>query len=185
MLKSENVATPFAAVTVFVPDSVPGTSMPPLCPIAIVTDPVKLVTGLPRSSTAVTCTGGLIVIIGSVVLGCTVNARCVVDGFSATTVASQALGELKYQVHWGSTEPPAGKAYTPSTFIDESEPHVISVKAGGSAKLTTAFAIVTPYASAPAPTGIEPGSATVVDEPLPHADWCAPKACADVRSTPV
>src|SRR5712691_8447936 len=57
MLRSENVATPFTAATVFVPDSVPGTSRPPLCPIAIVTEPVKLGTGLPWSSTAATCTG--------------------------------------------------------------------------------------------------------------------------------
>jgi len=54
ILKSEKVATPFTAVTVFVPLSVPGRIIPPLCPIAMVTDPLKLVTGLPPASSAVT-----------------------------------------------------------------------------------------------------------------------------------
>src|SRR5213596_22454 len=49
---------PLTAVTVFVPDSVPGRTVPPLWPMAIVTDPLKLVTRLPPASSAVTCTAG-------------------------------------------------------------------------------------------------------------------------------
>src|SRR6058998_461942 len=103
MLKSEKVATPFTAVTVLVPDNVPGMSKPPL--FAIATRPLKLATGLPRASSAVTFTGGWIVMKGSVVLGWTVNASCVAAGLSTSAVANHVLGELKYQLHCGSTEP--------------------------------------------------------------------------------
>src|SRR6267378_4153186 len=105
MLKSEKVATPFTAATVLVPDKVPRMIRPPLFAIAIVTRPLKLVTGLPRASSAVTFTGGWIVMKGSVVLGWTVNASCVGAGLSTSAVASHVLSEVKYQLHWGWTEP--------------------------------------------------------------------------------
>src|SRR5438128_1436886 len=57
MLKVENVATPFTAGTVAVPDSVP---LPGLLPIATVTLPVKPVTVFPSPSCAVTWTAGAI-----------------------------------------------------------------------------------------------------------------------------
>src|SRR2546428_396356 len=104
MLRSAKVATPFTTVTVFVPERVPGASMPPLSPMATVTWPLKLVAGLPRASSTVTCTAGRMVSNGIVVLGWTVNARCN-GGLSTSAVASQVLGELKYQVHCGSSEP--------------------------------------------------------------------------------
>ena len=69
MLRSLNVATPFTAVTVLVPDNVPGMTKPLLVPIAIVTGPLKLGTGWPAPSVAVTSTAGCIDIIGIVVLG--------------------------------------------------------------------------------------------------------------------
>src|SRR5437762_1162329 len=50
MLRFENVATPLTAVTVVVPDSRPGISNPPLCPMAMVTGPLKLVIGLPAAA---------------------------------------------------------------------------------------------------------------------------------------
>src|SRR5690242_19976380 len=108
MLKSENVATPFTAVTVLVPDNVPGISVPPLCPIATVTVPVKPVTTLPAASTTLTCTAGVIVIIGRVVLGCTANTACG-GGLSARTVACQECSDVKYQFQVGSAVPPPGK----------------------------------------------------------------------------
>ena len=57
MLRVENVATPFTAGTVVVPDSVP---LPELLPIATVTLPVKPVTVFPSPSWAVTWTPGAI-----------------------------------------------------------------------------------------------------------------------------
>src|SRR5437870_2337016 len=57
MLKVENVATPFTAGTVAVPDSVP---LPGLLPIATVTLPVKPVAVVPSPSCAVTRTPGAI-----------------------------------------------------------------------------------------------------------------------------
>src|SRR6266540_1020503 len=39
--------------------------------------------------------------------------------------------------------------------------------------------------AAPALTGITPGAATVIDEPEPSAERCAPTACADTAFTPV
>src|SRR5436309_2496818 len=54
MLRFEKVATPFTAVTVVVPDNVPGMTRPPLWPMVMVTGPLKPVTGLPCASCAVT-----------------------------------------------------------------------------------------------------------------------------------
>src|SRR3954469_23287962 len=55
MERVEKVATPLAAATVSVPDSVPP---PGLVPMATVTLAVELVTVLPNVSCTVTCTGG-------------------------------------------------------------------------------------------------------------------------------
>jgi hypothetical protein len=57
MLRSENVATPFTADTVFEPESVPALGFDP---IATTTLPVKLVAVLPEASSAVTRTGAII-----------------------------------------------------------------------------------------------------------------------------
>ena len=64
MLRSEKVATPFTAGTVVVPWRCALPSRLASCPMAIVTRPLKLGAGLPRASTAVTCTGGWIVATG-------------------------------------------------------------------------------------------------------------------------
>src|SRR5437879_2253194 len=84
MLRSEKRATPFAAVTVVVPDSLPGMKKPPLRPVVIVTGPLKVVAWLPWASSTVTCTPGRMATRGSVVLGWTVNASCSA-GLSAST----------------------------------------------------------------------------------------------------
>src|SRR6266550_440479 len=181
ILRSENVATPFDAVTTVVPDSRALWSKLPSCASAMVTGRVKLCTVFPGSSTTATCTGGAIVMPGSsVLLGCTRNARWVVCGLSATTLANQVLGDWNDQVHCGSTEPAAfATVYSPSNFTTASHVAVIGEKPGASARSTTAFAIVTPYASAPASRGIAPGSAIVVVEPIPVAEWCAASAAAN------
>src|ERR1041385_4011650 len=70
MLKFPNVATPFTAATVVVPDNVPP---PGLAPSATVTVPVNPVAGFPCASRAVTCTAGVIGAPAGVVDGCTVN----------------------------------------------------------------------------------------------------------------
>src|SRR5207237_7818973 len=73
-LKSTKLATPFTAATVVVPLSV----LPPgLLPSATVTLPVKLGTGFPAGSSAVTCTAGLIAATPTVFDGCTVKASWV------------------------------------------------------------------------------------------------------------
>src|SRR6266853_2243443 len=144
MLRSAKVATPFTAVTVLVPDSVPGTSMPPLCPMAIVTGPLKPVTALPDASVTVTCTAGVIVIIGRVVFGWTAYTKCG-GGLSARVVASQECGEVKYQFQRGSAEPPLGKtAYCASALMAASPTSVMLVNVGGGSVPTTVSAIVTP-----------------------------------------
>src|SRR6266568_966473 len=144
MLKSANVATPFTAVTVLVPDSVPGSSMPPLCPMAIVTGPLKPVTALPDASVTLTCTAGVMVISGSVVLGCTAKTRCG-GGLSARVAASQECGDVKYQFQLGSAEPPLGKtAYWASALMAASPTSVMLVKPGGGSVPTTPSDIVTP-----------------------------------------
>ena len=65
MLRSGNVATPLAAVTVLVPDSAPPAALPAS---SIVTVPVKLGTVLPKSC-AVTFTAGLIAVPATASLG--------------------------------------------------------------------------------------------------------------------
>jgi len=66
MLRPEKVATPFTAVTVLVPESVPP---PGFAPNATVMSPLKVETRLPALSCAVTCTGGEIVLPALVLLG--------------------------------------------------------------------------------------------------------------------
>src|SRR5258708_34788036 len=130
MLRSAKVATPFTAVTVLVPDSVPGISMPPLCPMAIVTGPLKPVTALPDASVTLTCTAGVMVISGSVVLGCTAKTRCG-GGLGARVVASQECGDVKYQFQRGSAEPPPGRtAYCAAALVSASPTSVSCVYVG-------------------------------------------------------
>src|SRR5882672_10833886 len=74
MLSVENVATPFTAATVAVPDRVPPAG---LVPIATVTLPVNPRATFPTPSSAVTRTAGVIVAPAVVLLGWTVNTRCV------------------------------------------------------------------------------------------------------------
>src|SRR5882757_5653456 len=50
---------------------------------------------------------------------------------------------------------------------------------------TRTFAIVTPYASEPAPAAIEPGSATAAEGLLPTRWLTCPSAVASVDATPV
>src|SRR6267154_2321712 len=104
MLKSENVATPFTAFTVLVPDNVPGRSRPPLCPMAIVTGPLYPAIVLPAASTTLTSTGGVIVVKGSARCGWTLNARCCCAGLRTNVLASHVLGWVNSQPHCGSTE---------------------------------------------------------------------------------
>src|SRR5882762_7242599 len=113
MLSVENVATPFTAATLVVPESVPP---PGFAPSATVIVPVKPATGLPRSSRAVTRTAA-IVWPAWVDVGCVVNAKFVAGGggggggggcvpgsgaaFSAKVVASHVSGEPMNQFHVG------------------------------------------------------------------------------------
>src|ERR1043165_4696222 len=71
MERLENVATPFPAATVVVPDSVPP---PGLVPIATVMLAVELGTVFPNASCTVTCTAGAIATPAVAFVGCTVKA---------------------------------------------------------------------------------------------------------------
>src|SRR5207244_13343019 len=66
----ENVATPPAAATVVVPETVP---LPGFAPSATVTVPVNPVAVFPCASCAVTWTAGVIAAPAVVLLGCTLN----------------------------------------------------------------------------------------------------------------
>ena len=68
MLRSENVATPATAATIFAPDRVPPPGLEPEG-IAIVTLPLKPVTTLFPASSAVTWIGGVITALAGVVVG--------------------------------------------------------------------------------------------------------------------
>src|SRR5262245_132265 len=74
MDRLENVATPLAAATVVVPDSVPP---PGLVPIATVMFAAEPVTVLSNASCTDTCTAGLIAAPAISVVGCTVKASLV------------------------------------------------------------------------------------------------------------
>src|SRR2546425_2278849 len=71
MIRSANVATPLAAATVTLPDSVPPTG---LLPIATVTLPLNPVAMLPWASSAATRTAGAIALPAVAGPGSTVNA---------------------------------------------------------------------------------------------------------------
>src|SRR2546422_10143812 len=60
MLKSLNVATPFAAATISLPCRLAFCNGLPSVPMAIVTVPAKSVAMLPNASMAVACTGGVV-----------------------------------------------------------------------------------------------------------------------------
>jgi hypothetical protein len=87
MLNVENVATPFTAATLVVPESVPP---PGFAPSATVIVPVKPVTVLPASSRAVTRTAA-IVWLAWVDCGCVVNARFVAGGGGAAVMLNAVL----------------------------------------------------------------------------------------------
>src|SRR5207245_1620712 len=74
--RSENVARPPTAATVFVPERVPPPGFE-FDGMASVMFPVNCVAVLPNASRAVTCTGGVITAPAGVLLGGTVNASCV------------------------------------------------------------------------------------------------------------
>ena len=88
MLRLANVATPFTACAVVVPESVPPAGF---VPIATVTLPAKLVTGLPNTSSAVTCTAGVIGDPAVVVPGCTVKTSRVAATATTKSVSDSAL----------------------------------------------------------------------------------------------
>src|SRR6266550_1412320 len=71
MFRVENVATPFTAGTITVPESVPP---PGFVPIVTVTLPLKPVVAFPRPSWALTTTAGAIATPAVALLGWTVNA---------------------------------------------------------------------------------------------------------------
>ena len=85
MLRSGNVATPFTGVTVVVPARVPP---PALLAMATVMVSVKLATGLPSASWAVTRTAGLIAAPAVAVRGgCTVKTSLVAATATLKSVA--------------------------------------------------------------------------------------------------
>lgn len=75
MPRVAKVATP---ATVRSPESLAcGVPVPPV--ITNFTFPIKLVATLPPTSSAVTCTAGVIGAVAVVCVGCTVNLSCVAD----------------------------------------------------------------------------------------------------------
>src|SRR5437762_10603686 len=97
MLNVENVATPFTAVTLVVPDSVPP---PGFAPSATVINPVKPVTTFPASSSADTRTAG-IVWPAWVVCGCVVKATWVAGGGGAAVMLKDRKGTRLNPSHRG------------------------------------------------------------------------------------
>src|SRR5438128_9256765 len=69
-LKVENVATPLAAATVFVPARVPLAGLVPIASVMLV---VAVVTVLPCASWTATCTAGVFAAPAAALLGCTVK----------------------------------------------------------------------------------------------------------------
>jgi hypothetical protein len=84
MLRFENVATPFTAFTVVVPESVPVDG---LVPMAMVTAFVAVVTTFPEESSILTCTAGAIEEPAATAEGCTVNATFAGGGVTVTVAA--------------------------------------------------------------------------------------------------
>src|SRR6266700_1075380 len=74
MLRSENVATPATAAMVVVPDSVPLLGLVPIATVTLLVNPVAV---FPWASRAVTWTAGVMATPAVVLLGGTVNTRCV------------------------------------------------------------------------------------------------------------
>src|SRR5438034_10888025 len=74
MLNPGNVATPPAAATAVVPESVPP---PGFAPMASVTVAANAVAVFPCASSAVTWTAGVIGAPAVALVGCTENTRCV------------------------------------------------------------------------------------------------------------
>src|SRR3954471_7297719 len=87
MDRLENVATPFTADTVAVPESVPP---PGLLPMATVTLAVELVTVLLNASCTATCTAGAIDAPALALAGCTTNAT--LSAAAGTTVCCCGVG---------------------------------------------------------------------------------------------
>src|SRR3954466_3547607 len=90
MERLENVATPAAADTVVVPDSVPP---PGLVPIATVTFAVELVTVLPNASCTATCAAGAIDAPAVALLGWVTNATLL--AVAGTTVCDCGVGLVR------------------------------------------------------------------------------------------
>src|SRR5207247_2332282 len=82
IVRFANVATPFAAFTGALPDSVSPSALPRASEIA----PLTLHDALPISSKAATVTAGVIATPTCVVPGCTPNARCVAGGGGAAVM---------------------------------------------------------------------------------------------------
>src|SRR5438552_15296589 len=112
---------------------------------------------------------------GSVVVGWTVNARRVVAGLSATTVASHVPGapvESKNHVHCGSTAPVAAcTRYSASPFICASSASLTVANPAGVASPTTSGDSVTPNAGPPVLSGPQPGPALARGVP-PRVPQC-------------
>src|SRR5437763_14609200 len=94
MLKSGKVAAPGTAGWSSVPRRLPGWGNPPLCPIAIVMLPPKVVTILFWSSNAATCTGGEIMAPGAVLVGGIANASLVAGPGAGGGVAVMSNASL-------------------------------------------------------------------------------------------
>src|SRR5512132_2965736 len=87
MDRLENVATPLAAATVVVPDSVPPLG---LLPMATVTLAVELVTVLLNASCTVTFTAGAMDTPATALVGWTVNASLAAAAWLMSNVADAA-----------------------------------------------------------------------------------------------
>src|SRR5207244_2171154 len=112
ILRLANVATPFTAATLVVPESVPP---PGFASSATVTVPVNPVAVFPSASSAVTCTAGVIVAPAVVLLGSTVNTTwaaavmlapaAVDDGSTVKASCETAAGEMVKPVDVVSVTP--------------------------------------------------------------------------------
>src|SRR5881296_2713124 len=121
----------------------------------------------------------------------TVRSPVTGTGLSESPVASQVLSGIgncsKCQIHCGLTVPAlASTANSPSLFMTSLDSCRIMLKgAGGVSMPTTLFAIVTPYASLPAPTAKSPVAAVVGPDPEPKAERWLPNASGVAAATPL
>src|SRR5512141_1035733 len=90
MDRLENVATPFTAATVDVPDSVPP---PGLLPMATVTLALELSTVFSNASSTATCTAGAIDAPAEALVGCTMNAT--LSAAAGSTVCCCGVGLMR------------------------------------------------------------------------------------------